>query len=94
MEVWINDAEIIGRINERIANLNTETHTGLTQNGIASKIMAAIHDGKLTHEAVIDFCLATQTSYRYIVLGVPPIYDTDKKNDLYKRLIEKSDYTL
>ena len=94
MEVWISDAEIIGRINERIASLNTEKHTELARNGIASKIMAAIHDNKLTHEAVIDFCLETQTSYRYIVLGVPPIYDTDKKNDLYKRLIEKSDYTL
>lgn len=94
MEIWINDAEIIARINDCIANLGDETHAKLAQNGIASRTMAAIHDNKLTHEAVIDFCLATQTSYRYIVLGVSPIYDVDKKNELYKRLIEKSDYTL
>lgn len=94
MEIWINDAEIIERINERIANLNNEKHTEIAQNGVASKIMAAIHDNKLTHEAVIDFCLATKTSYRYIVLGKSPICDTEQKNELYKRLIEKSDYTL
>ena len=94
MEVWINDAEIIERINHCVANLNDEKHAELAKNGIASKIMGIIHDGKPTHEAVIDFCQATQTSYRYIVLGETPIYDTDGKNGLYKRLIEKSDYTL
>lgn len=56
--------------------------------------MAVIHDGKLTHETIIDFCLATQTSYRHIVLGESPICDIGKKNELYKILIEKSDYTL
>jgi|GEM_PF-2489139 len=33
------------------------------------------------------------TSYKYFVLGQTPIYD-DEKNNLYKRLIAKKDYTI
>ena len=57
-------------------------------------MLTSLRNMDFTHKDIIDFCIATNTSYRYIMIGEYPICDTDNKNLLYEKLIDKSDYTL
>lgn len=94
MEVWIDDNEIIDRIYNRISDLSEDVKLKYNNSNL-SKVFYEIVDGEkeLTHDFVIEFCILTSTSYRYLVLGQMPIYDNEK-NNLYKRLIAKKDYTI
>lgn len=56
--------------------------------------LSSLRNMDFTHKDIIEFCIATNTSYRYIMIGEYPICDTDNKNLLYEKLIDKSDYTL
>lgn len=94
MEVWIDNNEIIDRIYNRISDLSEEIKLRYINSNICIEFNEIV-DGNsaLTHDFIIDFCILTNTSYKYLMLGQTPIYD-DEKNNLYKRLIAKKDYTI
>lgn len=94
MEIWIEDNEIIDRIYNRISDLSEEVKLKYVNSNLSIEFNEIV-DGNsaLTHAFVIEFCILTNTSYRYLILGQTPIYD-DEKNNLYKRLIAKKDYTI
>ena len=95
MEIWIDDKEVIDRIYNRISDLSVKVKSEYNNSNLSIQFNEIV-DGEsaLTHDFVINFCLLTNTSYRYIILGKTPIYDSDEKNNLYKRLIEKNDFTI
>lgn len=93
MEIWINDKEIAQRITDRIAELSKHESDIDTKN-IIGRMLTSLRNMDFTHKDIIEFCIATNTSYRYIMIGEYPICDTDNKNLLYEKLIDKSDYTL
>ena len=94
MEIWIEDKEIIDRIYKRILDLSEDIKMRYDNSNLSIEFNE-IMDGEkeLTHSFVIDFCMLTSTNYKYLVLGQTPIYD-DEKNNLYKRLIAKKDFTI
>lgn len=95
MEIWINNKEIAKRIKDVILELSQQE---IDENGkdILERMQVSLRnmDFDFTHKDIIEFCIATNTNYRYIMIGEYPICDTDNKNLLYEKLIEKSDYTL
>ncbi len=93
MEIWINDKEIAKRITDRIAELS-KYEIDVNGKDILERIQVSLRKMDFTHKDIIEFCIATNTNYRYIMIGEYPICDTDDKNLLYEKLIEKSDYTL
>jgi len=95
MEIWINDEEIINRIYNRISDLSEENKLLYDNSNLSFQFNEiADKESALTHGFIIDFCLLTNTSYEYIVMGKTPICDSGEKNKLYKRLIEKNDFTI
>ncbi len=93
MEIWINDKEIAQRITDRIAELS-KYEIGINAKDIIGRMLTSLRNMDFTHKDIIEFCIATNTNYRYILIGEYPICDSDNKNLLYEKLIEKSDYTL
>lgn len=95
MEIWIDDKEIIGRIQSRVSELSDDESV-VYYNSDISMLLDNIFKGNapLTHDIVIRFCIQTNTSYKYIVLGKNPVYDMDDSNRLYQRLIKKNDFTI
>ena len=95
MEVWINNKEIIDRICCRIENLSDNARVEYLKSDLPETFnMVRTGSKDLTHEFVIAFCILTNTSYKYIVLGISPIYDVVGKNNMYKHLIDKRDYSI
>lgn len=95
MEIWIDDKEIINRIYNRISDLSEEHKSLYDNSNISLQFNEIVDEGSaLTHGFIIDFCLLTNTSYEYIVIGKTPICDSGEKNKLYERLIEKKDFTI
>lgn len=95
MEIWIDDEDIINRIYNRISDLSEEYRSLYDNSNLPFQFNEiADKESALTHGFVIAFCLLTNTSYEYIVIGKMPICDSDEKNKLYKRLIEKNDFTI
>lgn len=95
MEIWIRDEEIINRIMQRISELDEEITLKYSNSNLSMDFYKII-DGEniLTHDFIIEFCILTNTNYKYILLGQTPIYDVDNNNYLYKRLIANKDFSI
>ena len=93
MEIWINDKEIAKRIADRITELS-KYEIDIDNKDVVERMLTSLRNMDFTHKDIIEFCIATNTNYRHIMIGEYPICDTDDRNLLYEKLIEKSDYTL
>lgn len=91
MEIAIDNSVIF----ERIKNLLEEYYANnQISESIYSQYSAIRASDEINHNVVIQFCIDTNTSYQYVILGNYPIYDVDNTNRFYKKLIEKGDYTI
>lgn len=92
MNIIIDNAEILNRMHNRIAQLKTYDYS--VDSNILDLYESIDHLKDDDYITLINFCLDTNTNYRHLILGETPICDTEGRNKLYKRLIDKKDFTL
>lgn len=92
MNIEIQNEVILQRILDRLESLKKDNHISDEIYTDYKTIFSSPND--IDHGRVILFCIDTNTSYKYIVLGEYPIYDVDNTNTLYKELIDSGKYTI
>ena len=91
MEIAIDNDIILGRIKNLLEDYYANNQISESIYSQYSAIKAA---DEINHNVVIQFCIDTNISYQYVILGSYPISDVDNTNRFYKKLIEKGDYTI
>lgn len=91
MELWIKNSEIAERVSSVVSQFDLEKQV-LYKSSKYSDIFNDVEN--LTHKDVIGFCELFFVNYKYVMLGVGPVYDVDDTNRLYSALINKQDFTI